>query len=76
MKKRKNAKPNKADPNRYPKGWDRKRVQALAEYYENQTDEEAIAELEAAFEDGKSAMIQVPLELVPKVQKLLARRAG
>ena len=36
------------------------RVQALAEYYENQTDAEAIAELAAAFEDGKSAMIQVP----------------
>lgn len=65
-----------ADPNRYPKGWDRKRVQALAEYYENQSDEEAIAELDAAFDNQHTAMIQVPIELVPKVQKLLAKRAG
>lgn len=68
--------PSPADPNRYPAGWDRKRVQALADYYENQSDENAIAELDAAFDDQRSAMIQVPLELVPKVQKLLAKRAG
>ena len=65
-----------ADPNRYPKGWDRKRVQAIAHYYDNQSDKDAIAELDAAFDDARSAMIQVPLELVPKVQKLLAKRAG
>jgi hypothetical protein len=64
------------DPNRYPKGWNRKRVQALADYYDNQSDEEAIAELEAAFDDKESAMIQVPLKLVPRVRKLLAKRAG
>ena len=64
------------DPNRYPKGWDRKRVQALAEHYENQSDEEAIAEIDAAFDNDQTAMIQVPIELVPKVQKLLAKRAG
>ncbi len=64
------------DRNTYPKGWNRKRVQALVEYYDNQTDEEAIAEAEAAYKDGRSAMIQVPLELVPKVRKLLAKRAG
>jgi hypothetical protein len=63
-------------PVRYPKGWDRKRVQALADYYDHQSDEEAIAELEAAFEDDNSAMIQVPLELVPAVRKLLAKKAG
>jgi hypothetical protein len=67
---------SRSDPNRYPKGWDRRRVQALVDYYANQSDDEAIAELEAAFRDGQSAMIQVPLALVPKVQKLLAKRAG
>jgi hypothetical protein len=64
------------DPNRYPKGWNRQRVQALADHYENQSDDQAIAELDAAFEDERSAMIQVPLDLLPKVQKLLAKRAG
>jgi hypothetical protein len=64
------------DPNGYPKGWDRERVHALLDYYDNQSDDEAIAELEDAFENPASAMIQVPLKLVPQVQKLLAKRAG
>ncbi len=80
MKKKRTEKRKKRasrpDPNRYPKGWNRKRVQALAEYYDNQTDAEAIAELEAAFADGRCAMIQVPLSLVPAVQKILAKRVG
>jgi hypothetical protein len=37
------------DPNRYPKGFNRKKIQAILEYYENQTEEEAAAEIEAAF---------------------------
>jgi hypothetical protein len=64
------------DPSPYPEGWDRKRVQALIDHYENQSDDEAIAEAEGAYQDGAGAMIQVPLKLVPKVQKLLSKRAG
>ena len=78
--KKKSEKQKKAasrpDPNHYPKGWNRKRVQALVDYYDNQSDAEAIAEIEAAFEDEETAMIQVPLKLVPAVRKLLAKRAG
>jgi hypothetical protein len=36
--------------NRFPPGWDEERVQEVLEYYERQTDEEAVAEDEAAFE--------------------------
>jgi len=64
------------DPNRYPKGWNRQKVQAVLDHYENQTDDEAIAEDEAAYRDGAFAMIQVPIKLVPAVQKLISRRAG
>ena len=64
------------DPSPYPKGWNRKRVQSLIDHYENQSDDEAIAEAEAAYKNRQTAMIQVPLRLVPKVQKLLAKRAG
>lgn len=78
--KRKSNKPRKLsarpDPSPYPKGWDRKRVQALIDYYENQSDEQAIAEADAAYKHAGSAMIQVPLKLVPRVQKLLAKRVG
>jgi hypothetical protein len=64
------------DPSPYPKGWDRKRVQSLADHYENQSDDEAIAEAEAAYANRETAMIQIPLSLLPKVQKLLVKRAG
>jgi hypothetical protein len=64
------------DPNRYPQGWDRKKVQAVIRHYENQSGADAIAEAEAAYESHRVTMMAVPVELVPKVQKLIARRAG
>lgn len=36
------------DPNRYPAGWDAERVKRVREYYESQTDDEAVREDEAA----------------------------
>jgi hypothetical protein len=65
----------KKDPNRYPKGWNRQRVQAVIDHYENQTDDEAIAEAEAAYREPKTTMMQIPNELVPKVQKLIAKHS-
>ena len=65
-----------ADPSPYPKGWNRKRVQAVIDYYENQSDEAAIAEAQAAYAKKGTAMIQVPIKLMPQVQRLLTRRAG
>lgn len=64
------------DPNRYPKGLDRKKVQELIDYYENQSDDEAIAEAEAAYRDKATTMMQIPNRLVPKIRKLIAKRAG
>ena len=74
---KKRSKPkSSADPSPYPKGWDRKRAQALINHFENQTDDEAIAEAEAAYAAVETTMMQVPIELVPKVQQLIAKRAG
>ncbi|HEX4055594.1 MAG TPA: hypothetical protein VHX86_15120 [Tepidisphaeraceae bacterium] len=64
------------DPNRYSKGWNRKKVQRVIDHYENQTDDEAIAEDEAAYNNPSFTMMQVPNELVPRVQKLISKRAG
>ena len=64
----------KKDANRYPKGWTRKQIEALAEYYDNQKDEAAVAE--AAYRKRQSSLIEVPIRLLPEVRKLLARRAG
>ena len=64
------------DPNEYPPGWDQKRVQAVIEYYESQTEEEALAEDEAAFEDEDRTVMLIPNDLVPAVKALLAKREG
>jgi hypothetical protein len=64
------------DPNRYPKGWNRKKIEALIEHYENQSDDEAIAEAEAAYRKRQSSLIEVPIKLLPEVRRLIARRAG
>lgn len=66
----------KNDPNRYPKGWNRKKVEALIQYYENQSDEDAIAEAEAAYHRRQTSLIEVPIKLLPEVRRLIARRAG
>jgi len=66
----------KRDPSPYPKGWSRKRVEALIDHYENQSDEEAIAEDNAAYENIRHTMMAVPVELVPKVQRMIAKKVG
>jgi hypothetical protein len=64
------------DPNRYPKGLDRKKVQALIDYYDHQSDTEAIAEAEAAYRKRTTALVEIPIKLLPAVRALLARRAS
>jgi hypothetical protein len=61
----------------FPAGWDDARVRRVLEHYESQSDEEAVAEDEAAFESTTHTAMEVPVELVPEVRELLAkRRAG
>ena len=62
--------------NRFPKGWNKKRVQRVLEHYESQTEEEALAEDEAAYEDQTQAFVEVPVELVPVVRELIAKHQG
>ena len=62
---------------KYPPGWSEERVRRLLEHYEQQSDEEAIAEDEAAFEATTHTAMEIPVDLVPAVRDLLAkRRAG
>lgn len=60
--------------NRFPPGWDEARVRRLLEHYEAQTDEEAVAEDEAAFESTTHTVMEVPVDLVPAVRQLIASR--
>ncbi len=57
--------------NRFPPGWDEARVRDLLEHYESQTEDEAVAEDEAAFEDRSQTVMLIPNELVPAVRALL-----
>ena len=75
MTKRKNPKASKRK-SKLPAGWNQKRVQAVIDHYEKQTEYEAVAEDEAAYHDSKITMMAVPVDLVPAVRKLIARRAG
>jgi hypothetical protein len=60
--------------NNFPPGWDKERVRKVLEHYESQTDEEAVAEDEAAFEATTHTMMEIPVDLVPKVRDLIAKR--
>ena len=59
---------------RFPPGWDEARVQQVLEHCESQSEVEAVAEDEAAFESSVETMMSVPHELVPEVRELIARR--
>ena len=62
--------------NRFPKGWDEERVKRVLDHYENQTQDEAVAEDEAAWEDPSQTFIEVPNQLVPVVRELLAKKVA
>ncbi len=62
---------------KYPPGWDAERVRRALEHYEAQSDEEAVAEDEAAYDTTTHTAMDIPVELVPAVRELIAkRRAG
>ena len=59
---------------KFPPGWDEARVQRVLDHYEGQSDEEALAEDEASFEATTHTAMEVPVELVPAVRELIAKR--
>ncbi|MCF8078926.1 MAG: hypothetical protein K9K88_06560 [Desulfobacterales bacterium] len=61
---------------KYPKGWDEERVKRVLDHYEEQTEDEAVAEDEAAWEDTSHTFIEVPNELLPKVRELIAKKVA
>lgn len=47
-------------------------MKRVIDHYESQTEEEAVAEDEAAYEQQGETLMEVPDELVPVVRKLIA----
>ncbi len=58
---------------KFPPGWDEERVRKVLAHYEEQTEEEAMAEDEAAFEDSTQTLIEVPKELLSEIRDLIAK---
>ena len=59
---------------KYAPGWNEARVRRVLEYYESQSDEEAAAEIDAAFKGTAHTTMEVPVALVPIVRTLIAER--
>jgi hypothetical protein len=59
---------------KYPPGWDEDRIRQVLAHYENQTEDEQFADIEAAREAENVTLMAVPTELVPEVRALLARK--
>ncbi len=59
---------------KYPVGWDEERVRRVLEHYETQSDEEAVAEEKAAYEATTHTAMEIPVQLVPAVREMIAKR--
>jgi hypothetical protein len=57
----------------FPPGWDEERVRKVLAHYEEQTEDEAVAEDESAFEDSTQTVMEVPHTLVQAIRELIAK---
>jgi len=73
---KKSLRNNRASKQKLPRGWDEARVRRVLEHYENQSEDEAVAEDEAAFQAKGQTVMIVPTELVPRIRQMIARRGG
>lgn len=62
----------------FPPGWDEKRVRAVIDYYDSQSEDEELEEITRILDDADFRVMRIPLALVPEVEKLLhrSRNAG
>jgi hypothetical protein len=47
---------------------------AIAEFYDNQSDADVVAEIESAINDPQTVMVQIPRSLLPDVLKLIDKK--
>jgi hypothetical protein len=58
---------------RYSTGWNEERIRKLLLHYETQTEDEAVAEDEAAFRRRDQTVMVVPKQFVPTISRMIAR---
>ena len=62
--------------NEFPPGWDEEHVRSVIAYYDQQTEDEAVAEAEAALQNESSTLMKIPTELVPAVLELIDKHSA
>ncbi|MGA2442723.1 MAG: hypothetical protein ABSH08_17350 [Tepidisphaeraceae bacterium] len=62
------------DPNIYPPDMNYKKVAAIAKFYDEQRDVDIFSEIEAAANNKRTVMIQVPRHLLPEILRLINKR--
>ena len=61
---------------KFPPGWNEERVRQVIAHYENETEDEQFAEIEASREAEGITIMAVPTALAPEVRALLARKVN
>jgi hypothetical protein len=61
---------------KFPPGWNEKRIREVIAYYENQTEDEQLAEHEEAHRGRGITIMAIPSKLVPEVRKLMSRHGA
>ncbi|MGH9841053.1 MAG: hypothetical protein ACREEM_20040 [Blastocatellia bacterium] len=64
---------DKMDQSQFPPGWDDERTRRVLAHYETQSEGEALAEDEVAFEQQTDTVIEVPASLLPAIREMIAR---
>jgi hypothetical protein len=59
--------------NRFPEGWNEKKVKTVLSHYEKQTEDEAVEEDELAFKNRNLTVMEIPVQLVSKVRELIVK---
>jgi len=59
---------------RFPTRWNEEKVRRVLEHYEQQSEEEAVAEDEAAGEKPTQTMMEIPRDLVLALREMIAKR--
>jgi len=65
-----------AKTQKLPRGWNEERVRRVLRHYENQTEDDAVAEYEAAFEAAGQTVMIVPTDLVSAIRQRIAKGRG
>jgi O-phosphoseryl-tRNA(Cys) synthetase len=65
-------KPGRTIKQKFPAGWNERKVRAVIQHYEQISDDELAREIESAPELTDETLISVPTELLPAVRKLIA----